>query len=111
MNNHNSLPLNNPVSQTNVSAAPNSGIRKGPLIHHPSIPDSHHNYTSGAGHHHAENTPPAYNRANSTQNSKRLFSFQQNDFISKSNLFITKQIHPHLTLSTPIKGQSITINH
>lgn len=81
MNNHNSLPLNNPVSQTNVSAAPNSGIRKGPLIHHPSIPEggsSHHNYTSGAGHHHADNTPPAYNRANSTQNSKRLFSFQQN---------------------------------
>lgn len=73
LNNHNSnsLPINNPLGQTNLSA-PNSGLRKGPLIHH-SIPESSgnsHNYTSGAGHHHAENTPPAYNRANSTQNSK-----------------------------------------
>lgn len=64
--NSNSLPLNNP----NASMPNNPGIRKGPLIHHP-IPESSgnsHMYTSGAAHHHAENTPPSYNRV--THNSK-----------------------------------------
>lgn len=69
--NSNSLSINNqPLGQP--SAPNNPGIRKGPLIHHP-IPESSgntHIFTSGAGHHHAENTPPTYNRANSTQNSK-----------------------------------------
>lgn len=69
--NSNSASINHSIGQSNISG-PNHGMRKGPLIHHP-IPESSgnsHIYTSGAGHHHAENTPPPYNRANSTHNSK-----------------------------------------
>lgn len=63
--------MNNSIGQSNVSA-PSAGMRKGPLMHHP-IPEASgnsHIYSSGAGHHHNENTPPAYNRVNSSQNSK-----------------------------------------
>lgn len=90
--NSNSLSINNPAAsggggsgggggggQSNMSA-PNPGIRKGPLIHHP-IPESSgnsHIFTSGAGHHHNENTTPAYNRSNSTQNSKTLIEKRSN---------------------------------
>lgn len=69
--NTNSLSINNqPLSQPSVPNNP--GIsRKGPLIHHfiPESSGSTHIFTSGAGHHHTENTPLAYNHTNSTQNS------------------------------------------
>lgn len=114
--NSNSISINNSAGQSNISAS-NPGLRKGPLIHHP-IPESSgnsHIYTSGAGHHHAENTPPAYNRSNSTQNSKPIRSIaiviHQIIFDAFCSSLSLKKVHPHHKLNIPKRGQLITINH
>lgn len=63
---------NNHQSLQSSTSTPNASIRKGPLIHQIAESSGHnHIYTSGAGHHHNENTQFTYHRANSSQiNSK-----------------------------------------
>lgn len=114
INSHNALSANS-HQQTVQSSTANTSIRKGPLIHQTIAESSGHNhiYTSGAGHHHSENTSSSYNRGNSSQINSKFISFANNKtaFLDKFQLVKFYQVHLQHMPSIQRRGQLITINH